>query len=449
MLGAHCLPGSVAMKPSAGFSAAQPLVPVRWRIFGVIALGSFVSYVLRANLSIAAPAMMDDLSLDEAQWGLVLAAFTAGYALFQFPGGVLGDRLGPRRALTLIALLWAALTVGTALVPGPGTASAAAILGVLVVVRFAVGAVHAPIFPVQNTVFLRWFPAGRRALPLGLSSTALTLGFAAAAPAIAWLVVAAGWRWAFLLIAPLGLFVGILWWWYGRDDPADHRAVGEAELAFIHSGDTSTVDASEAASVPLSKVLLNRDVLFLTASYSCMNFVFYEVFNWFYLYLVEQRGFDPVVAGWITSTQWLAGAAGAALGGWLCDRLCRRYGLRWGSRLPVVVGLVVSGALLVGGATSTTPVVAVTLLALCFLFNQVTEGAYWSSSISIGGAVAGSAGGVMNTGANLMGIANAMLIPVFAQAFGWTVAIGSGALFALAGAIFMLAVRADRRVDLT
>lgn len=422
-------------------------IPVRWRIFALIALGSFVSYVLRANLSIAAPAMMEDLSLSEAQWGTVLAAFTAGYALFQFPGGFAGDRFGPRRALSAIAVLWALLTVLTALVPGPAGGTAAVTLALLVALRFLVGAVHAPIFPVQNTALVRWFPPGGRALPLGLSSTALTLGFAATAPVLAWLIVQFGWRLAFLFIAPAGLLVAGLWWWYSRDEPADHPAMTEAELAVIRAGAGDDEDAP--ASLPWWRVLANRDVLFLMASYSCMNFMFYEVFNWFYLYLVEQRGFDPVTAGWITSSQWLAGAAGAALGGWLCDRLCRRLGLRWGSRLPIIVGLLLSGALLLGGALSTQPALAVTLLALCFFFNQLTEGAYWASSMSIGGRLAGSAGGVMNTGANVMGVANAMLVPLFAQAFGWTFAIASGALFALAGVVFMLLVRADREIPLS
>ncbi len=435
-------------------TAAQSPIPVRWRIFAVIALGSFVSYVLRANLSIAAPAMMEDLSLSEADWGLVLAAFTAGYALFQFPGGMLGDRFGPRKALTAIAIAWSVFTVLTALVPA--SAPPALVVALLVTVRFGVGAVHAPIFPVQNTVFAQWFPPGGRALPLGLSSTALTLGFAAAAPLLAGLIVVFGWRGSFLIIAPLGLFVAALWWWYGRDDPATHAAVSDAELAYIRGVDSLAEDAeptleteSGEGPIPWKRVLLNRDVLFLMASYSCMNFVFYEVFNWFYFYLVDQRGFDPVTAGWVTSSQWIAGAAGAALGGWLCDGLCRRLGLRWGSRLPIVGGLLICGALLAGGAMAEAPAVAVTLLALCFFFNQVTEGAYWASSISIGGRLAGSAGGVMNTGANVMGIANAMLVPWFAQGFGWTFAIASGALFALAGAVFMLLVRADRTIDLT
>ncbi|MEO8010698.1 MAG: MFS transporter, partial [Dokdonella sp.] len=74
---------------------------VRWRILGVLGALSFASYLLRGNLSIAAPSMMADLQLSEIQWGWVMSAFPLGYALFQFPGGVWGGRVGPRRALAL------------------------------------------------------------------------------------------------------------------------------------------------------------------------------------------------------------------------------------------------------------------------------------------------------------------------------------------------------------
>ncbi|MEM1412952.1 MAG: hypothetical protein AAGH19_11405, partial [Pseudomonadota bacterium] len=174
----------------------------------------------------------------------------------------------------------------------------------------------------------------------------------------------------------------------------------------------------------------------------------YEVFNWFHYYLEVERGFASEVAGWVTASQWVAGALGAFLGGWACDRLSRRLGIRWGCRWPVVIGLLIAAVLLVVGALSPNPMVAATLLALCFFFNQMTEASFWVASMSIGGAMAGSAGGVMNTGANAMGIANAMLIPLFAQALGWTFAISSGALFAVVAVGFMLFVRADRTVDL-
>ena len=92
---------------------------IRWRILFILIFVSFISYVLRSNISIAAPAMIENLALTEVQWGWVLAAFTTGYALFQIPGGIMGDRFGPRKALTLIARLWAVLTAPMTRSDGP------------------------------------------------------------------------------------------------------------------------------------------------------------------------------------------------------------------------------------------------------------------------------------------------------------------------------------------
>jgi ACS family glucarate transporter-like MFS transporter len=419
---------------------------IRWRILGILVFASFVSYVLRSNISIAAPAMIADLGLTEIQWGWILAAFTAGYALFQFPGGLLGDRFGPRRMLTAIAVLWCVLTIATTLVPGQETASTGLIIVSLLLVRFVVGAVHAPIFPVMNVSIMRWFPVGGWAFPTGLSSTGLTLGFAAAAPVLAWMITQYGWRLSFIILSPLGFLVAVLWWWYARDWPAEHPAINQVEVDLIR-GKRSFEQDDEDAPPAWWRVLKNRDMILLTLSYSCMNFVFYEVFNWFFYYLVEVKQFSIQAAGFVTSSQWIAGAVGAALGGWVCDKLCKRLGLRWGCRWPVIVGMVVSALLLIVGALHSSPYVAVTMLALCFFFNQLTEGAFWAASIAIGGIHAGAAGGVLNTGANIIGVFNAILVPVFAHAFGWTFAIASGAIFALVGAGLMLLVRADRPLD--
>ena len=416
---------------------------IRWRIFLIVALGSFVSYVLRSNLSIAAPTMIADLALSEIQWGYVMAAFPLGYALLQFPGGMMGDRFGPRRALTVIGILWAVLTIVTALIPGPEATSVSLVLVSLIAIRFMVGAVHAPIFPVQNCVFVRWFPPGKQALPCGLSSTGLTLGIVVSAPVLPWLIIQYGWRISFIFIAPLGLVFAALWWWYARDNPAEHAAITEAELETIKGIRPPAVEDLPPPPGWI-RVLKNRDILLLMISYSCMNFVFYEVFSWFYFYLVEHREFDAEVAGWVTSSQWLAGAAGAALGGWLCDRLCKKLGLRKGCRWPIIAGMILSGILLIWGAFTSDPTMAVAMLAACFFFNQLTEGAYWGTSIAIGGQFAGTAGGLLNTGANIMGALGAVLVPFFADAFGWTIAIASGGVFAIVGAVLMMFVRADR-----
>ncbi len=423
---------------------------VRWRILAILIFVSFISYVLRSNISIAAPAMMADLGLSEIQWGWVLAAFTTGYALFQIPGGIIGDRFGPRKSLTAIAVLWGVLTVATSLIPGAATSSVGFILVSLITVRFLVGMVHAPVFPVINCSIERWFPMGGWALPTGLCSTGLTLGFAAAAPVLVWMIAQWGWRTAFFALAPLGFVSALLWWWYSRDRPGQHPSVNPVELAQIRAGrsfgsSTASPEAQAAEQdVDWKQLLKNRDILLLTISYGCMNFVFYDAFNWFFYYLVTVREFSAADAGIMTSSQWIAGAVGAAAGGWLCDHLCKRVGLRWGCRSVVVFGMTVSGVLLIIGSVTGSALLAVTMLALCFLFNQLTEGAYWATSMAIGRRYAGTAGGVLNTGGNLMGILNSMLVPAAAALFGWTFAMALGGIFALLGAGLMLLVRADR-----
>jgi ACS family glucarate transporter-like MFS transporter len=350
--------------------------------------------------------------------------------------------------------MWGVLTAVTGLVPGSDNFSVVIVIGSLMLVRFLVGVTHAPVFPVINTSVVRWFPPGGWGLPLGLSSTGVTLGGAAAAIAIPYLVGQFGWRVTFVLISPLGLLVALLWWWYSRDNPADHPGVDEEEAEFILAGRRELSGAGAGKAQTASKgqpgwlsVLKNRDVLLLTLSYSSMNFVFYIVFNWFFYYLVEVRGFSATDAGFVASAQWVAGAAGAALGGWFCDLLCKRLGLRWGCRWPVIIGMSASAALLLVGALHPAPSIAVAAMVMLFFFNQLNEGPYWATSIAVGGKHAGTAGGVMNTGANAMGIINALLVPLLAQAFGWTFAIASGAAFALLGIVFMLLVRADRTID--
>ena len=123
---------------------------VRWRVFLLIALASFVAYVLRSTMSVGAPAIIEDLGISTIQFGWITSAFLWSYAALQFPGGMFGDKAGPRKALTIIAVLWGVGLALTALVPGKAVASAGTIVGIMILVRFLNGIVHAPVF--SNTV---------------------------------------------------------------------------------------------------------------------------------------------------------------------------------------------------------------------------------------------------------------------------------------------------------
>jgi ACS family glucarate transporter-like MFS transporter len=410
----------------------------------LIVVASFVSYVLRTNLSIVGPGMIAELGMSEIQLGVILSAFALGYTIFQFPGGVFGDRVGPRRAVTLMALAWGLLTLFCGLVPDTTVASASTLVAVLVGIRFLVGVSQAPIFPVMTGGMVsNWFPVSAWGLPNGLSSTGLTLGAAATGPLVVWLTASFGWRGSFLVTAPVAFLLAGIWWCYTRDHPGQHRGVARSELDLIEAGRSPPEAAAKERGV-WKAALENREIQLLTASYFCMNYLFYLFFNWFFYYLVEVRGFEAQQAASLTAAQWVIGAVGATLGGLLCDRTMRRFGLRQGARILPILGLVASALLLAAGAWATDPGIAVVLLAACFGFNQITEASFWATTIAVAGRHASAAAGVLNTGGNLVGFVGALLVPVTADALGWPWAMASGALLALVGAALWLGIRADR-----
>jgi ACS family glucarate transporter-like MFS transporter len=432
---------STAVRPAGG----RP-THVRWVVLALLVLASFVAYVLRTNMSIAGESLTRELGLSQVQLGVVLAAFAWGYALFQFPGGVFGDRIGARRALTALAVAWGVLTLLVGVVPGSSTISPGGGVGLLVVLRFLMGAVQAPLYPVTGGGMIgHWFPVSGWALPNGLTNAGLTLGSAATGPLVAWLTLTVGWRQSFLLTAPLAFALAAVWWWYARDTPAEHTSVNAAERALIEA-DRPRVDAPPEPGA-WRRVLAHPQVLLLTLSYFCSNYVFYFFFNWLYIYLVDVRGFAALAGGFFSAAPWMVGAVGAVAGGYACDALASRLGPHRGYRIMPIAGLSAAAVLIVAAALAPDAYVAVVLLALCLGFQQLTEGAFWAATIAVAGRHASAACGVLNTGGNIVGGVGALVVPVVAESFGWVTAVATSAVFALVGAALWLVIRPERTVE--
>src|SRR5262245_41967962 len=296
----------------------QGRIPVRWRLLALLAFVALVNYFLRNAITVAAPSIRSEFHFSSAELGWILGASNVTYALLQVPGGIFGQKYGPRLALGGLAITWGVLTWLTGFVPGLMAASAAGVLVSLVVVRLLVGASNAPMFPIQAGMVEGWFPPGHWALPNSLTSTGLSLGQAMIGPIVAALVVAYGWRETFYMLAPIGIVTGLWWLWYARDRPELHRAMTREELAFIDAGRSS---APPPAGVPISirVALVNRDVMVLAVSYFCLNTVFYTFSTWLFTYLVESRGLSMPESGWLYVAPFLTGAVLTAVGGAACD----------------------------------------------------------------------------------------------------------------------------------
>jgi ACS family glucarate transporter-like MFS transporter len=408
-----------------------------------------VSYVLRTNMSIAGKSLMMDLGLSQMQLGLVLAAFAWGYGIFQLPGGVLGDRIGARRAMTILLVLWGILNLLIALVPKASVASPTVILGSLIGLRFLMGVAQAPLYPITGGgTTCNWFPIGGWAFPTGLQNAGLTLGSAATGPLVAWLMERMGWRLSFVVTAPMALVVAGVWWWYVRDTPAEHAAVNPGELALIDAGRPSVAESAQGQERGIWKaVLKDRNMRMLTASYFCNNYVFYFFFNWLFIYLVDSRGFKILQGGFYAAAPWLTGTVAAVLGGLVCDRLTRRYGIRRAARWTAVACGIGEAVFIAAAAMATDPYVAVVLLSLCLGCQQFTDSAYWAATISVSGRHASTACGLLNMGGNVVGGVGALLVPFTVKTLGWGPALATGSLFALAAAVLWIWIRADEPLE--
>ena len=412
-------------------------------MIGLACVASFIAYILRINMSVAGEALAADLRFSRVQLGLVLGAFAWGYALFQFPGGLLGDRFGARRALTVVVVAWGLCNLLPGVLPGTAVLPPLALVGLLAVLRFLMGAAQAPLYPIIGGATIRlWFPVSAWGLPNAVTNAGAAFGSAAAGPLIGWLVVTLGWRQSFVLTAPMAFLFAALWWWYYRDHPAEHRRVSTAEAAYI-AGERAAGDAAPPRPGAWRALLRNRNLRLLTLSYFCSNYLFYFFFNWLVIYLVEERRFTLLQGGWYAAAPWMVGAFGALAGGFVTDRLSRRRGLTFGCRWPALVSLLCAGALIFAVARAEAPLVAVALLSACLGFQQATDPVYWAATVAVAGRDSAGACGVLNTAGNVVGGIGALLVPVTVDAFGWPVALATTAGFAVAGALLWLAVEID------
>jgi ACS family glucarate transporter-like MFS transporter len=388
--------------------------------------------------------MMPDLHLSQAGIGWLEWSFVLGYATFQFPGGVIGQRLGARNMFTLISTVAFLATVLTPLAPVllQGTLLFGALFGLQLLMGLAQGA----LFPVGSGMMETWFRPERWALIQGIQSMGLQLAAAATPPTVAYLMTTLGWQQALFWPALPAVVIIVIWHWYARNTPAEHLSVTPAELAELGREPPppppATIDWRR-----LGHLLSNRSVLLATFSYTCMNYVFYLIANWCFLYLVQERHFNVLESGWLATLPPLAAGVGAGVGGGLVNVMCRRFGNRWGFRIVPMIALPASGALLLLTVHLSNPYAAVLSLALAYAVVELCEGPYWGATMYVARADTMSATGILNTGGSGGGLIGIPIVAYLSGAGHWTTAFVIGAVFSVVGAIAWLGIDVEKRFE--
>jgi len=425
---------------AAGATRAPSGYRVRWVMLAYLFGFAFVAYMQRTSFSVASAQMMPELGISQIQLGWLMTAYLVTYTAFQLPGGVFGQWLGARRGLVITTVVALAATLATPL--APLWFKGAALAAVLLLSRLMVGAAHAPLFPISTGVIESWFPVGNWAWPNGLQSAGMQLGSAAATPLIALLMVTYGWKHTLVWTSlPVVLLVA-LWAWYGRNRPSEHPAVSAAELAEL--GDVRAGPAPVMNRHDLMRVLANRDILLLFTSYTIMNYVFYLLASWSFLYLVQERHLSVPQSGLLGSLPFIAAAIGCAVGGRLTDRFAARFGARIGYRLVPLFALPLAGLLLYVGVKVGSPLWAVAALSLTYGLIEMTEGPYAAAATAVSRERAMTAYGVVGTGGNLGGIIGTPLVAWFTAHGAWTAAFVTGTAAAVLSGILWLWIDASR-----
>jgi sugar phosphate permease len=397
---------------------------VRHQVLAMLCLMYMITYLARVVISAAAPAIMHQFSLSKVQMGVAFTAFVLPYAVFQLPTGILGDRFGTRKVLTVIVFFWSIFT---------GLSAFAWNLSSLVVVRFLFGMCEAGAFPNATRSFSHWLPTTERAFASGITHASARIAGGLTPIIVVAIMARWGWRWAFIAFSLVGILWAILWFLWFRDTPSEFStksgAINNAEIDLI--GNDKKL-SSQGRAVPITQLLQSKNLWFLGMSNFMYSFAFWIYLAWLPSYLVEARGLSMISMGIFASLPMLAGAAGDAIGGWLSDQLWRWTGnAKFARRSVPIFGLIMASLLMTPGAMARSPQLAIGLLTAGMFALEISVGAYWAVCLDVGRDSAGSAAGMMSSLGNAGSAISPLVVGAVVQFTGsWILsfAIASGLL---------------------
>jgi ACS family glucarate transporter-like MFS transporter len=429
------------MSPHTAAEIEKPTA-IRWRLFALLLTVVTLTFIDRFNMNVAAKYIQQEFSLSNVQIGSLLSAFVVGYATFQAPGGWLGDRFGARRVLLGAIVWWSVFTAACAALPI--RVAGLGVMGSFWLVRFLIGVGEGPALPNVNKMIGCWLAPSERGRGSSLFLMSVGIGGAFTPPLIAWVMVRWGWRPCFLVCAVLGLVIAVVWELSSTERPENHPGVNAAELRLIQSNRPP----ARSSPTPWRRIFTGTSVYALLVSNFMLGYVTYIFYTWFFLYLVNVRKLPVISGSYWSTTPFLAILIAALLGGWVSDRMVRRFGHPWGRRIPVFVSALGSATLLAIGARVQNPYYAIGLLAVAAGCNSVAAVTSWAIPNDLSENHSGSVAGILNTTTNFGGALSPVLTPYLATRFGWITAIDFAALFMVCICLLWLLVHPERRIDL-
>ncbi len=376
---------------------------VRHIVLALLAIAPFCAYLTR-SLSAANSTIAQEFRVSDTMMGEVIAGFALGYFFFQIPGGMLAGVFGVRLMLPLISLAWSGCALWS---------SVASTAEELRLSRIALGFAQAGLVPCCAKVLADWFPLARRGIASAVMAAAMQLGAITATKLTADLLDEVDWRHVLQGYAAAGIAWAIVFFFWFRNQPAEHRAANDAEQALIRSGRPAS-PASDAARIegwvwPALGLLASVSMwaYFVQALFRAYAAEFF--YSWCPAYLERAYGLTRKEAGELATWPLAALGAGSLLAGFLIDALLARTGSRWLSRSgSAFVGMAVCAGCFALATLVGNPTVVIVFLSVGALFMSIGGPATWAAGMDLGGRHTPIVFGAMN----MMGNIGAYLCPL-------------------------------------
>jgi MFS family permease len=420
-----------------------------WVIAFLCAL-SFLTYYDRQCIVRAQENIQSSLAISDDQMGLLFGGFWLAYAIFEIPGGWMGDRFGARFTIARIVLAWSLFTALTGAATGFYS---------LFAYRFLFGVGEAGAFPNMARIQSRWLPIHERARAGGMIWLAARFG-AAFAPiifgtvtratsslqnastSVGWFGSLEPWRIAFFISGAIGIVWCLAFVPWFRDEPKDKRSVSTAELEHIEKGrgleESHVWDRRIWVDLVSSRSLWAILLYYLFGNFGWSFFV-----SWMPRYLKQVQGIAFDRSEIATALPFICGGLACFIGGALSDAVIKRTGRRrLGRALFPVMGCIGAASAMLAIPYATTPLQATVLLCVANFAFDFGQAANFASIVDIGGRNAGIAMGFINIGC----LGNAVQPYVGARIFneyGWNT------LFVVYAIAFLIAMTMWAAIDPT
>lgn len=373
----------------------------RYRFF----LGSFLItlllYIDRVCISSAKGAIATDLELTDIQMGWVLSAFALGYALFQVPGGAMGDKYGVRKVMTVIMVLWSIFTSLT---------GAAWNYISMLFFRFVFGAGEAGAFPNISRAAFSWVPTKERGAFQGINFSGSRLGAAFALPLVAFLIDAWGWRNIFYFFGVIGVVFAVVFYVFFRNKPENHKGLSQEEKDYIVKNRQQEVE-KKGGDLPLKTILGSKNVILVMVQYIGSNFIFFFMLTWLFPYIKDKYQLSLVTTGFYAMLPFLAGAVGNWVSGFAVDAIYKKGKWKQSRQLPATVGFILVVIGILSSLHMDTALGAVLCLSVAIFGADMTLSPSWSFCMDIGEENSGKVSGMMNMAGNIGSFTTGLAFP--------------------------------------